>query len=225
MQFNGFTNATIDFLKNIAANNNRDWFEQNRKSYEEDFLEPMKLLVTDLGDTIKNIDPNIETAPAINKTISRIYRDIRFSRDKTPYRTDAWISFKRPKKVWGNVPEFFLYFTPEDYQFGMGFYCSIPENMEKFRYHIDQQPDRFKKIIDSYAVRADFELRGDEYKKTMPNNHSDDFAQWIQKKNMYLTCVNKIDGTFFSGKLKDKMESAYEFNAELYHFLMESINL
>ena len=82
MAFTEFTKTGIFFLKDIASNNNKEWFEQHRNTYEKYLLEPLKQLVTDLELVIKSIDNNIETAPVINKTISKIYRDTRFSSDK-----------------------------------------------------------------------------------------------------------------------------------------------
>lgn len=223
MTFKGFTNTSILFLKDLALNNNKDWFEQNRTTYEKHLLKPLKQLTTDLGLIIKNIDNKIETTPIINKTISKIYRDTRFSKDKSPFRTNLWISFKRQFKVWGNVPEFYFYFTPEEYQYGMGFYSATPTNMVKFRHCITLYPDRFKKIIDYYNSQDTFVLVGDEYKKHIPNQHPEEYQKWLQKKNLCMSCIKKIDKTFFSSYLKEDIENAFAFNADFYHFLIESI--
>ncbi len=224
MTFKGFTNTSISFLKDLALNNNKDWFERNRTTYEKHLLEPLKQLTTDLGLIIRSIDTNIETAPIINKTISKIYRDIRFSKDKSPFRTDLWISFKRPLKVWGNVPEFYFYFTPEEYQYGMGFYSATPNNMEKLRHYITLFPDRFKKIIDYYNSQDTFVLVGDDYKKHILNPHPAEYQKWFQKRNLCMSCIKKIDKTFFSSHLEEDVENSFTFNAEFYHFLIESIN-
>jgi len=223
MTFKGFTNTSISFLKDLALNNNKNWFEQNRTIYEKHLLEPLKQLTTDLGLTIKSIDTKIETAPIINRAISKIYRDTRFSNDKSPFRTDLWISFKRPFKVWGNVPEFYFYFTPEEYQYGMGFYSATPSNMEKFRHYITLFPDRFKKIIDYYSSQDTFVLVGDEYKKHIPNQHPAEYQKWFQKKNLCMSCIKKVDKTFFTSYLEKEIEDAFKFNADFYHFLIESI--
>lgn len=224
MTFKGFTEQSISFLNNLALNNNKDWFEQNRIIYEKHLLEPLKQLATDLGLIIKSIDTKIETTPSINKTISRIFRDIRFSKDKSPFRTDQWISFKRPFKIWGNSPEFYFYFTPEEYQYGMGFYSAAAVNMEKFRHYITLYPDRFKKIIDYYNSQNNFVLVGQEYKKQIPNPHPEKYQKWFHKKNLCISCIRKIDKAFFSPSLKENIENAFAFNTDFYHFLIECIN-
>jgi uncharacterized protein (TIGR02453 family) len=224
MAFKGFAEAGISFLSDLSLNNNKDWFEQRRDIYENLLLEPLKLLTTDLQLIIKAIDSNIDTRPALNKTISKIYRDTRFSKDKSPFRTGLWITFKRPVKVWGNVPEFYFYFTPKEYQYGMGFYSATPSNMEKIRDSIMTDTDRFAKIISHYNSRKDFVLVGEEYKKNIPNALPKEFQKWFQKKNLCMSCIRKMDDRFFSIQLKEDLEKAFDFNAELYHFLMESIN-
>ena len=222
--FNGFNQEGILFLKDLAANNNKEWFEQHRLAYDNYLLKPLKQLTADLQLTIKSIDTEIETTPSINKTISRIYRDTRFSTDKSPFRTMQWISFRRPAKTWGNVPEFYFWFTPEKYEYGMGFYSATPKNMEKIREHIASCPDRFKKeIIDYYKAQDTFVLEGENYKRPVPNSLPEEFQQWLQKKNLCLSCKKEINKTFFSSGLKDILEKAFAANSRLYRFFIESI--
>ncbi|MBN1974157.1 MAG: DUF2461 domain-containing protein [Sedimentisphaerales bacterium] len=133
-QFNGFYPETLKFLKSLEANNNKLWFEKHRADYEQFVLEPLKNLVTDLGDFMLKIDPRFEITPSINKTISRIYRDTRFSSDKSPYRSNFWIVFKRHDKDWSfKSCAYFFEVFPNFYHYGMGFYNAAPAIMSKFR--------------------------------------------------------------------------------------------
>jgi len=103
-RFNGFLPQAPGFLERLAANNNKAWFDEHRDQYEELLLEPLKLLVGDLAETVRAIDPALITIPAVDKTISRIYRDTRFSRNKSPCRTCLWITFKRRSPDWKQAP-------------------------------------------------------------------------------------------------------------------------
>lgn len=220
----GFAKTSIAFLKDLAANNNKVWFESNRVTYEEHLLTPLKQLSSDLGIVISSIDKEIETASRVNKTISKIYRDTRFSKDKSPFRTGLWLTFRRPNKLWGNVPEFYFYFTPEEYQYGMGYYAATPENMRCLREHINRHPQRFKKIIEAYENQDWFKLVGEDYKRIIPNELPKGFQPWYQKRNIGVSCIRKIDHDFYSEKLGQILEDAYKFNADFYHFITESIN-
>jgi uncharacterized protein (TIGR02453 family) len=224
MAFTGFTKSSIGFLKDLAVNNNKEWFEANRGSYDEHLLTPLKGLSADLGPMISSIDGEIQIAPNINKTISKIYRDVRFSNDKSPFRTDQWLTFKRPGKLWGNVPEFYFYFTPEEYQYGMGYYQATPERMNRLREHIVRHPDRFAKIIQAYENQDEFKLVGEAYKRTIVNEMPEAFQPWFQKKTIALSCTRKLDQGFYGQNLLQTLSDAFTLNAELYLFITESIN-
>ena len=206
MTFTGFTKTAIGFLKDLAVNNNKEWFEKNRGIYETHLLTPLKQLSTDLGAILSSIDNEIEIAPNVNKTISKIYRDTRFSNDKSPFRTDQWLTFKRTNKRWGNVPEFYFYFTPEEYQYGMGYYAATSDNMKCLREHIIQQPNRFMNIIETYENQQCFNLVGENYKKAIPNELPEKLKIWYQKKNIAVCCTRKIDKEFFDENLGQILE-------------------
>ncbi|MCI1681701.1 MAG: DUF2461 domain-containing protein [Bacteroides sp.] len=224
MVFTGFTTASIEFLKNLAANNNKEWFENNRNIYETCLLEPLKQLSMRLGVVVSSIDKEIEIAPQVNKTISKIYRDTRFSRNKSPFRTGLWLTFKRPHKLWGNVPEFYFYFTPEEYQYGMGYYAATSDNMRCLREYISRYPQRFREIIEAYKSQSCFALAGKNYKKAIPNELSEEFQSWFQKKNIEVSCIKKIDRSFYGKDLGKTLANAYQFNAALYLFITDSLN-
>lgn len=216
-----FSVETIDFLRQLSVNNNKVWFDSNRESYVRNLLAPMKDLAKILEPAVKNIDSLLETSPAVGKAVSRIYRDIRFSYDKTPYRTDAWVSFKRPKRLALSAPEFFLYFTAEEYQIGMGYYAPTPSDMARFRENILLDSARFGDFIDRFAKKADIQLYGENYKKLIPNDLPAEFQDWFQKKNFYLSRSMPIDNEFFSENLYLKMVEIFDFASEAYTFLMD----
>src|SRR5512136_3090273 len=94
-QFQGFSRKTFTFLRDIGRHNDKAWFETHRPVYEEHVLTPLRGLVNDLADFMLGIDLSFEVSPAVGKTISRIYRDTRFSQNKSPFRDHVWIAFKR----------------------------------------------------------------------------------------------------------------------------------
>lgn len=102
--FNGFSPESPGFLERLAANNNKAWFEEHRDDFEQSLMEPLKNLVSDLTGAMLAIDPELVVIPAVDKTISRIYRDTRFSRNKSPYKTCLWITFKRRSPDWKTAP-------------------------------------------------------------------------------------------------------------------------
>lgn len=219
--FTGFSKNTIDFLNNLKRNNNKDWFEENKQVYNRYLLEPLRGLVADLSYFMLEIDPLFEVTPAVNKTISRIYRDIRFSKDKSLFKTNMWITFKRPQKDWKDAPAYFFEISPDSYRFGMGFYSATPSTMKKFRELIDERPKKFQQAISFYSKQKTFVLKGEKYKRVFNEAKSKEIQDWYQRKNFYLVCNRKIDTALFSEKLVNDLISGFGSLADFYHFLLQ----
>ena len=190
--FSGFSPHTIRFLRDLSLHNDKTWFEQNRGDYEKYVLSPMRSLVTALSGPMLAIDPYLETSPSVGKTISRIFRDTRFSSDKSPFRSNVWMTFKRPAKRWQDAPAFFFEITPASNRYGMGFYSASKETMDRFRQSIDADPDK-------------------------PN----ELLEWYQRKNLYLVCNRPIDDRLFQTSLADDLCEGFGTLAELYRYLLE----
>ncbi len=196
-KFTGFSQRTLDFL-----------------------LKPLQDLVSDLSQTMLTIDPYFEVRPQVDKTISRIYRDTRFSHDKSLFKNNLWITFKRPVKPWQDKPAFYFEIFPDWYRYGMGYYGASKHIMDHFRNTIDENPDRFLKVIDFFKTGI-FKLEGDPYKRTIPNDHSGEIQPWYQMKSFYLTCNKAADDVVFSAKLLDELIERFTLLKPLYQYLME----
>ncbi len=219
--FTGFSKNTINFLNNLKRNNNKDWFEKNKQTYNRYVLEPLRNLVADLSYFMLDIDSLFEVTPAVNKTISRIYRDTRFSKDKSLFKTNMWITFKRPQKDWKDAPAYFFEISPDLYRFGMGFYSATPNTMKKFRELIDKKPKRFQQAISFYSKQKTFVLEGEKYKRIFDEAKSKEIQDWYQRKSFYLVCNRKIDNTLFSKKLANNLTSGFGSLADFYRFLLQ----
>lgn len=209
----------IDFLGELRENNNKEWFEAHRGEYRQYVLEPLRNLVEDLSEFMLNIDPAFETSPAINKTISRIYRDTRFSRDKSPYRSNMWIVFKRPRKDWASAPGYFFEIFPEWYRYGMGFYEASRATMANFREAIDRDPLGFRKMVAPLSEHDLFEIAGDMYKRVFDPGMDADIQEWYQRRNLYLVHNRDNDDRLFSRAIFDDLIAGYSLLAPVYHFL------
>ncbi len=221
-RFAGFSRKTLKFLRGLKANNDKAWFQARKSDYEEYVLGPFRDLVTDLGDFMLDIDPCFEITPAINKTISRIYRDTRFSKDKSPYRSTMWFIFKNRSKDWLTlVCGYFFELSPASYRYGMGFYNAAPAIMSKFREMIDENPKEFAKAISFLDKQKTFVLEGDKYKRIIDKSKPEKIQDWYQRKNMYLVCNRKIDNVLFSSKLVDDLIYGFGLIAPFYHYLQK----
>jgi len=217
--FEGFSDETIDFLKNLKENNNKSWFEENKEKYIHHLLTPMEYLVMDLSSFILSIDPLLEVTPSSGYTISKIYRDTRFSKDKSPYKIRMWITFKRRSKEWSSNPAFFFELSPDSYRYGMGFFQANPTTMKIFRENIDTSLDKFKNAISFYSKQDVFVVEGDKYKRILDKEKTEDINEWYQRKNLYLVCNKEIDNLLFSKELVDKLIADFSLIKDFYTYL------
>jgi len=220
-KFTGFSPGTFSFLRDLRANNNKAWFEAHRDDYHDSLLNPLRCLVVDLGEHMLTIDPQLEVTPAVDKAISRLHRDTRFSKDKSPYKSRMWIVFRRPGRDWKTAPAYFFEISPETYRYGMGFYSATKNTMDRLRDRIDNRTEEFLQAIAFYARQNTFILRGEQYKRILNPDQPEDLRTWYQRKNLYLGCSQKVDSRLYSRKLIDDLASDFSLLASFYHYLWE----
>lgn len=110
-----FTPASLNFLKELAANNHREWFNAHKKTYETALRDPYLQLIADLAAPLATISPHFVADPRpVGGSLFRLYRDTRFAKDKTPYKTWAGAKFfhERSRELSGDVPVFYLHVEP-----------------------------------------------------------------------------------------------------------------
>ena len=221
-EFTGFVPETLEFLRGLAANNNKLWFESHRDDYETYLLHPMRSLVHELGDLMLSIDPYIDVTPAVNKTISRIYRDTRFSRDKSLFRPNMWIAFKRPARDWKVCPSFYFELYADRYRYGMGFYSATAATMRRFREMIDESPKEFAKAIAFTKNDRRYEIAGEEYKRIIDPDKPGEIQVWYQKRSLYLVCNSKINKRLFGVKILHELFDGFALLRPIYQFLWKA---
>lgn len=159
-----FSQDYLEFFKELAANNHKDWFDQNRKRYETVVREPFKVFIGDLikGLSTDNTSLNIEPKDAI----FRINRDIRFSKDKTPYKLNnsAIISGKGRKDK--NHPGIYIELGPEKLAFYGGIYMPDTKQVQKLRTYFNQHTGELTSILEEENFKSIFgDLQGEKSKR------------------------------------------------------------
>ncbi|MBC9786184.1 DUF2461 domain-containing protein [Heliobacterium chlorum] len=217
-QFQGFSTETIRFLADLRANNNKEWFEENRVRYKQHLMEPLQDMVLALSPYMQSIDLFIEANP--KRCISRINRDTRFSKDKSPYRANMWVSFKRNYKDWKTEPVFFFELFPDYYRYGMGFYSIPKETLYEIRGLIDGQDKAFLNIHSLYKGQETFSLEGEKYKRILNPDLPDEWKEWYQRKDIYFVCNKNVDERLFRPDLIQELADGFGTLAPIYHFFL-----
>ncbi len=166
------SNDTLKFLKELKKNNNKPWFEANRKRYEnaqteiKSFIEEWILSYGKKDETIAGLDPK--------KCIFRINRDVRFSTDKSPYKSNLGAYLNKGGKS-SNSAGFYLHIEPSGCFFGAGNYMPMPDELAKIRQEIDYNFSDFKKIITSKKFKDSFgDLNAENKLKRAPKGYEED---------------------------------------------------
>lgn len=160
-----FTTAYTDFFKGLAANNNKEWFHDHKKQYEQAVKEPFKAFIGDLIQAVQqHYDKELDLLP--KEAIFRINRDIRFSKDKTPYKLNRSAIISRGGRKNKQYPGFYLQFGVEEHWLGGGAYMLDKENLHHVRQYIMQHSDQAKTILANPKFTALYGgIQGDKNKR------------------------------------------------------------
>jgi uncharacterized protein (TIGR02453 family) len=150
--FAGFPPEGLKFFESLARNNRREWFQPRKLIYEEQLKAPMTELVTALTAGMMRFAPDYVADPA--KAIYRIYRDTRFSKDKTPYKTHIAAIF--PRRGLGKHSGGGLYFSvsAKEIEVAGGVYMPEPETLRAIRTHLAEHHEEFRKIVKARKLRT-----------------------------------------------------------------------
>lgn len=218
MSFAGLPAELPAFLAQLAANNERGWFLDHKAEYEELVRQPLRSLVAALAPVMLEIDAGFDTNPN-GAAVSRIHRDVRFSRDKSPYRINQWICFKRPGEGWQGRPAYFLEIGPAGWRHGMGMYAAPPAVIKQWRVEIVARPGRFTDTLEQ-ALAAGFAIEGDTYARSpAPDGLPACTSDWLGRKSPYLASNHGIDALLSSPGLVGELWTRWRAIAPLYRLL------
>ncbi|MGH7909802.1 MAG: DUF2461 domain-containing protein, partial [Thermodesulfobacteriota bacterium] len=179
-----FTPDLFTFLKDLKAHNDRPWFESNKPRYEANVKEPMLRFITDLGPRLKKISPHLTADPRPSGgSMFRIYRDIRFSRDKTPYKTNVGAYFHHARAKDVHAPGMYLHLAPRRSFGGGGLWEPDAESLKSVRDRIVARPKEWKA-----AKRPGLDVEGDTLKRVPAGyDPAHTFAEDFKLKSFYIS--------------------------------------
>ena len=158
-----FSPRFFEFFEELERNNNRDWFLKNKSRYENDVREPMLAFIAAFAPQLKKISACYLADPRPSGgSMMRIYRNLRFSRDKTPYKTNAAAAFGHRDAGHFEAPSFYLSLSAGEGFAGVGIWHPEAESVRKIRDAIVARPPSWKKAIADRKFRARFELGGEK---------------------------------------------------------------
>ena len=185
---------TFDFLKRLVVNNNREWFQANKAEHDK----ARENVIEFTGELIKQIhlvDPQVDTGLDPKKCVMRIYRDIRFSKNKTPYKNNFGVSIPTSSLKPGGV-EYYFHIQPGKAFIAGGYWMPEAAHLKAIRQEIDYNARDLKNMIDNAEFKKLFgDFRKQEQLKTVPREYSAD------NENIELL---KLKSFIVSHQIKDK---------------------
>ncbi len=164
--FSGFPPTLIHFLTQLSKNNNRDWFAKNKSRYETEVLEPALKFVAAFASPLEKISPMFSAeSKRVGGSVMRVYRDTRFSKDKTPYKTNLGIHFRHQLGRDVHAPGFYIHIAPDESFLAAGIWRPPNAAVSKIREAIVSDPAAWRKAAHGAAFRKQFHLAGDSLKK------------------------------------------------------------
>lgn len=206
--FDGFPKEYIDFLWELRMNNNTEWFSENRDRYNNLLKAPMKLFAEEAADMLNSMGMGETFFPSI----SRANRDIRFSKDKSPYKDRMWTVFNYGEGRWQEKCCFYFEIAPEGWCADMGFYDAKSEYMARYRKKLTADTAGLARLNKKMKGQKIFHPDVKMYKKKFaPEGTPKELKEWYQYRNLAFSSDYKIDESLFERSLLDEVRKGFEF--------------
>ena len=214
--FTGFREETIDFFLDLKFHNNTSFFHENHDRYVEVVQKPFYQLIDDLAPDMLQIDPGMEVRP--HKCLSRIHRDTRFSRDKSPYRDHLWLLFRHAAEPRDKSLNYWFEFGPQRISWGMGFWGENREVLDQFRRFLAADPAAFEKLLAKIKPeRNRLALGGRSFRRMeIPEGITEKLKPWYRIREMYLSQIRPDYHAAFTAELVSLVRKDYIALAPLY---------
>jgi uncharacterized protein (TIGR02453 family) len=217
-----FTPGLFTFLRDLKRHNDREWFAANRERFVANVEGPMLAFIGDFGARLRAISPAyVADRRRMGGSMFRIYRDTRFSADKSPFKTNVAARFPHEarKKVDG-VPSFYVSLAPGECEGGGGVYHTAMPVLTRIRRHIVDQPKRWKAVLDS-----GLEVRGEQLKRSPAGfDASHPFVDDLKRKDFY-SLIEFSEQEVVSPDFLDRFTDCCERVAPLIEFQTRALGL
>ncbi len=213
-----FPKQALQFFRGLEKNNNREWFETKKPVYEASVKAPMLALVDRLNSDFLKFAPEYVVDP--RKAVLRIYRDVRFSKNKTPYKTNVAAEFRRHNLAKGEAASFYLHLDTKGVMVAGGIYNPLPEHLKLIRAYIAEHHEEFRRLIAAKKLSSLMgELQGDPMKR-MPKGYLPGHpAEDLLKRKMYVFGTTLLPGLAETPDLRAEISKRLAAVAPIVEFL------
>jgi uncharacterized protein (TIGR02453 family) len=221
-----FTADSLSFLSKLARNNNRDWFEKHKADYETMIRTPALQFITDMADDLPLISPHFLAVPKkMGGSLMRVYRDVRFGKDKRPYKTNIGIQFRHEQGKDVHAPGFYVHIELNDCFVGVGIWRPDAPTLGKIRDAIVEQPAKWKNAISSKSFSKQYVPSGESLTRP-PKGYAKDhpLIEDIKRKD-FIAIATLDDNEVLSPRFKKQVLDRFRAADKYMHFLCNALTL
>ena len=221
-----FKPETVAFLKALKKNNNRDWFNENKHRYEEDVLDVALNFIQSMHDPLQLIAPHFTAVPKrMGGSLMRVYRDTRFSKDKTPYKTNIGIHFRHEQAKDVHAPGFYVHIAPEEVFLGVGMWRPEASALASIRERVAMKQTEWLQARDDKAFKRHFDLAGESLSRP-PRGYDKEhpLIEDIKRKDFLAAKSMPVDDAI-APRFQQKVETAFKSSVPYMRFLCKAVGV
>ncbi len=221
-----FTTQTLSFLDQLASNNNRDWFNENKSVYEDVVRTPALNFISDMTGDLALLSAHFSAQPKkMGGSLMRIYRDVRFGKDKRPYKTNIGIQFRHERGKDVHAPGFYLHIEPGECFVGVGIWRPDSNTLGKIRERIDEKGPQWLEAITNKKFKSQFEMTGESLKRP-PRGYDKDHPLIEDLKRKDFIAITPIsEKQLLSAKLFHTVIDRFNRADDYMRFLCQALEL
>jgi uncharacterized protein (TIGR02453 family) len=216
-----FDKSFLKFFKALAKNNNRDWFNERKAEYKEVIVGPLSVFISAIAPRLYKVSKHFKADPRPNGgSMFRIYRDVRFSKDKSPYKLHAACQFRHLAGKDAHAPGFYVHISPQEVVFGGGIWMPPNPVLSKIRDTIVENPQEWKRIKANKAINEICGgIRGDGLKR--PPRGYDPEHQHLEdlKRKSFFAMRHTKPAIIYEDDFIDHVEASFKASKPLMKYL------
>ena len=221
-----FKPETVEFLKALKKNNNRNWFNENKKRYEEDVLDVALNFIQSMHEPLQEFAPCFTAIPKrMGGSLMRVYRDTRFSKDKTPYKTNIGIQFRHEQAKDVHAPGYYVHIAPDEVFLGVGLWRPESSALARIRERVADKQSEWLRARDDKAFKRHFALAGESLSRP-PRGYDKDHSliEDLKRKDFIAAKTMTIDDAL-APRFQQKVETAFKSSVPFMRFLCKAVGV
>jgi len=221
-----FSPDLFRFLHELKENNRRDWFKANKIRYEKEVKGPALRFITDFAPYLGKISKHFLADPRpVGGSLFRIYRDIRFAKNKEPYKTATGIHFRHEDGKDAHTPGYYLHLEPRNVFVGVGIWCPDNPTLKKIRDAIVADPKQWQRTITAKGFRDRYEMTGEKLKRPPYGYDSEHPLVEDLKWKSYTGFARLTQKDVTATDFPDRLFEVYQAGSPLVKFLCQAIGV